>query len=314
MNIDVVRLGELIALARGRGATDLHAGAGDAPTLRVNGRVTTLDVPALRSETLESFLEGVLTPDQSRRWKSTGAVDVARREGIGVPYSLHAYGTMGGLRLAFRFLAAEITALDALALPAIVASFAKRTNGLIVFTGPTGSGKTTALAALIARDTDLGDVIGLIARQSGLNIVADASVKSRRITFRLHNVDTDVALATLAQAYDLQTHRAGNVVFVGDAATMNRRYADGSSADASRTEIFTLTRAKPEDVSTALLAALPVGTIAVADKRTASVIVTAAGNTLARARRLVTALDGPVFGATGNIRSTTVALRNAKPS
>ena len=55
-----------------------------------------------------------------------------------------------------------------------------------------------------ARDTDLGDVIRLIALQSGTNIVADASVKSRRITFRLRDVDTGTALSTLARAYDLR--------------------------------------------------------------------------------------------------------------
>jgi twitching motility protein PilT len=58
---------------------------------------------------------------------------------------------MSGTRLALRFLAGEIPALEDLALPTVVTSLARRTNGLIVFTGPTGSGKTTALAALIDR-------------------------------------------------------------------------------------------------------------------------------------------------------------------
>jgi twitching motility protein PilT len=151
MSVDVVRLTELIALARGRDATDLHAGAGDAATLRINGRVTMLDVPALGAAALESFLKSVLTPGLLQRWSETGAIDVARREGIGAPYRLHAYTTMSGARLAFRFLAAEIPTLDELQLPAIVGTFTTRTNGLIVFTGPTGSGKTTALAALIDR-------------------------------------------------------------------------------------------------------------------------------------------------------------------
>jgi twitching motility protein PilT len=78
-------------------------------------------------------------------------VDVARRTGIGAPYRLHAFKTMRGLRLAFRFLAAEIPTLEALDLPAVITTLAARTSGLIVFTGPTGSGKTTALAALIDR-------------------------------------------------------------------------------------------------------------------------------------------------------------------
>ncbi len=151
MNVDLLRLVELIALARGRGATDLHAGAGAAPTLRIDGRVITLDVPALGAPALESFVESVASGDLLRRWKAGAPVDIARRAGAGAPYRLHAYATMSGPRLAFRFLAAEIPALDALGLPAIVATFATRTTGLIVFTGPTGSGKTTALAALLDR-------------------------------------------------------------------------------------------------------------------------------------------------------------------
>ena len=163
--------------------------------------------------------------------------------------------------------------------------------------------QAAATVSIDARNTEISDVIALIARQSGLNIVPDASVKERRITFRLNAVDANVALATLAQAYDLQTHRSGNIVLIGDAASMNRRYADGSSADAPRTEVFVLTHAKPDEVAAALLAALPVGTVAVADKRTASVIVTAGALTVERARRLIAALDGPAFGSTGGISS-----------
>jgi twitching motility protein PilT len=61
------------------------------------------------------------------------------------------YRTTSGLRLAFRFLATAPPSLESLGLPPIVASFAHHPNGLVLFTGPTGSGKTTALAALIDR-------------------------------------------------------------------------------------------------------------------------------------------------------------------
>jgi twitching motility protein PilT len=151
MTIDALRLDELIALARGRSATDLHIGAGEAPTLRVNGRIVVLDVPPLGAVALEAFLDRTAPPDAAARWTAAGSADFARRTGAGAPYRLHGYRTMTGPRLAFRFHAAAIPALDTLALPAIVATFAARTSGLIVFTGPTGSGKTTALAALIDR-------------------------------------------------------------------------------------------------------------------------------------------------------------------
>ena len=99
-----------------------------------------------------------------------------------------------------------------------------------------------------ARDAEIGDVIRLIGSESGTNIVPDASVKAQRITFHLNGVDAATALATLAQAYNLQIHRAGTVVIVGDAATMNRRYLDTGIAGGAQTTVFTLTRAKPDTV------------------------------------------------------------------
>ncbi|HEV8020249.1 MAG TPA: PilT/PilU family type 4a pilus ATPase [Candidatus Lustribacter sp.] len=151
MSVELLRLTELIALARGRGASDLHAGAGNPPTVRINGRAIALDVPPLGAPTLESFLESVLPAPAVQAWTQSRSVDVARRAGIGAPYRLHAYATMSGPRLAFRFLQTEIPALDRLALPPVIGDLVTRPTGLIIFTGPTGSGKTTALAAAIDR-------------------------------------------------------------------------------------------------------------------------------------------------------------------
>jgi type II secretory pathway component GspD/PulD (secretin) len=164
-----------------------------------------------------------------------------------------------------------------------------------------------------ARDTDLGDVIRLIGAESGWNIVPDASVKQLRITFRLRDVDADTALATLSQAYGLQIHHEGSVLIVGDAAIMNRRYLDRGEPGSSETRVFTLARAKPDDVASTLLAALPAGTVAVGDKRTNSVIVTTGSGAMVRAERIVSALDdrGPSAAAT---TSEAVPVRNEKPS
>ena len=151
MSVELLRLTELITLARGRGASDLHAGAGSRPTVRIDGRAIALDVPPLGASTLESFLESVLPAASVGVWKRSRSVDVARRQGIGAPYRLHAYATMSGPRLAFRFLNVDVPALDTLALPPIVGELTAHTAGLIIFTGPTGSGKTTALAATIDR-------------------------------------------------------------------------------------------------------------------------------------------------------------------
>jgi type II secretory pathway component GspD/PulD (secretin) len=168
------------------------------------------------------------------------------------------------------------------------------------------------LLSIDARDTELGDVLRLIGAQAGWNIVPDASIKPQHITFRLRDVDAQTALTTLAHAYNLQIHRDGPVLLVGDAATMNRRYLDDDVPAGAQTSVFPLTHAHPEDVAQALLAALPQGTVAVADKRTASVIVTATGEAMPRVRRIVAALDG---GATGSpVSSEAIPLHNERPS
>jgi twitching motility protein PilT len=151
MNLGVVRIEELLNLARGRRASDLHLNGADPPTLREHGRVTPLEVPALGGDALTSFIERVLPAALAHRWHNVGAVDAVCRSGAGAPYRLHAYRTIDGPRLAFRLLAAGVPCLDALALPDVVASLAERPHGLVLFTGPTGSGKTTALAALVDR-------------------------------------------------------------------------------------------------------------------------------------------------------------------
>ena len=151
MSIERVRLDELIVLARGRAASDLHVGGEGVPTLRVDGRLIMLDVPPLAQAALRELTDEVLSPEARTRFATAGTADVARRSGHGAPYRLHAYHTTAGVRLAFRFLATSLPSLETLALPSIISSFAGRPNGLILFTGPTGSGKTTALAALIDR-------------------------------------------------------------------------------------------------------------------------------------------------------------------
>lgn len=151
MSVELLRIDELLRSARSRNATDLHAGGSDAPTVRIDGRLTVLDTPPLAPAALDAFVAAALPRDTAERFARTGTADVARREGVAAPYRLHVYRTTSGIRVAIRLLDPAIPTLDQLALPTVVASFATRPNGLVLFTGPTGSGKTTALAALIDR-------------------------------------------------------------------------------------------------------------------------------------------------------------------
>lgn len=175
------------------------------------------------------------------------------------------------------------------------------------------SGAASPVFSIDARDTDLNDVIRLLAMQSGINLVPDGSIKSQRVTLRLHDVSFDEALTTISQAYGLQAHRDGRIIIVGDAAAMNRRYPDAAFATGTRTTVFALHRAKPDELKAALTDALPAGTVVVADLRTRSVIVTGSATTVDRAHDLIAALDAPTAGA-GQVAPSAIRLRNIRAS
>lgn len=165
---------------------------------------------------------------------------------------------------------------------------------------------------LEARDVDLADVIRLLGARSGQNVVADGSVKPQRVTLRLRDVSFGEALATLLAAYGLQTHKDGRVVIVGDAASMNRRFPDDATPGGTQTAVFGLAHARPDDLASSLQNALAQGTVVVGDKRTGALVVTGSASTIARARRLIAALDAPGYGAGGTIATVSIPLHNLR--
>ncbi|HVA34044.1 MAG TPA: secretin N-terminal domain-containing protein [Candidatus Baltobacteraceae bacterium] len=168
-------------------------------------------------------------------------------------------------------------------------------------------GATNATAGLVTidvHDVEIGDVVALLAAESGVNLVTDASVKPERITLHLHDVTFDAALAAIAAAHGLTVRREGTILIVAAAQTLSR---DGDTA------VIALRHAQPEDVAKEISDALPQGTVIVPDKRTGSVIVEGDANTTNRARRLVGLLDGPRFSQTAGRQTKSYRLRYLKP-
>lgn len=145
------RFTEALQLARSRNASDVHVCAGRAPVLRVDGVLESYDSPPVTQEDIEHFASAVFTGASAALLDRTGDVSVTCRFGEPGRVRVHAYRTAAGIALAMRLLAARAPALESLGLPPVVAQFAQRRHGLVVFTGPTGSGKTTALASLVDR-------------------------------------------------------------------------------------------------------------------------------------------------------------------
>jgi twitching motility protein PilT len=133
-----------------RRASDLHLTAGVPPTLRQRGQLTRLDeYPTLTPEDTREFIYSILTTEQRRRLENDLQLDFAYVVPGQARFRVNAYFQRSAVAAAFRLIPSEIVPIDTLGLPTIVHELARRPRGLVLVTGPTGSGKTTSLASMI---------------------------------------------------------------------------------------------------------------------------------------------------------------------
>ena len=132
-----------------RNASDLLLKVGRPPTVRVNGELLSLDVPPLKPEDLKALAEQVMTPRQVKEFAEKKEADFA----IGVPgvgrFRTNIYQQRGTLAFAFRAIPYEVKTIRELHLPVVLEEVSLKPRGLVLVTGITGSGKSTALAAMI---------------------------------------------------------------------------------------------------------------------------------------------------------------------
>ncbi|RMH31107.1 MAG: PilT/PilU family type 4a pilus ATPase [Nitrospirae bacterium] len=140
---------QLCSLLAERGGSDLHLVGGSPPRIRVDGRLHAIPAPIVTAADCRRFLTAILTESQQRTLDSQAQVDCS----ISVPevgrFRCHVYIQRGSVALAIRAIPREIPTIEALGLPPVVRQFVRKPQGLILVTGPAGSGKSTTLAALL---------------------------------------------------------------------------------------------------------------------------------------------------------------------
>ncbi len=132
-----------------RGGSDLLLKVGRPPTIRLNGDLTPLEAAPMKPEELKTLAEQIMTPRQVKEFAERKEADFA----IGVPgvgrFRTNVYQQRGTLAFAFRAIPYEVKTVRELKLPEILEEIAVKPRGLVLVTGVTGSGKSTALAAMI---------------------------------------------------------------------------------------------------------------------------------------------------------------------
>ncbi len=134
-----------------RKASDLHITAGVPPELRIDGAITPTEYEVLTPEKCIGLAYSVLSDEQRKRFETTKELDFS----FGVKglsrYRANVYLQRGVVSMAIRMIPYEIIAMEKLGLPPVVKEFTNRQKGLVLLTGPTGSGKSTTLAAMLDR-------------------------------------------------------------------------------------------------------------------------------------------------------------------
>ena len=131
------------------GASDLHITVGLPPMIRVDGQVKPLDYGILQGNATREAVYGILSEDQRRRLENDWELDFGYSLPGGARFRVNVYFQKGSIGAAFRTIPQEVKDLDELGLPRSVEEMTGRPRGLILVTGPTGSGKSTTLASMI---------------------------------------------------------------------------------------------------------------------------------------------------------------------
>ena len=147
---DTAPLDSILAAVVEVDASDLHMTVGAPPTARHHGLLVPLDgYPPMTAEDIEGLVSSILNDNQRRQFQETNELDLAYALGTSARFRVNVFRQKGAVAAAFRHIPRNIRGVEQLGLPGAVADFAYLSRGLVLVTGPTGSGKSTTLAGLL---------------------------------------------------------------------------------------------------------------------------------------------------------------------
>ncbi len=191
------------------GASDLHLKVGRPPTLRLHGDLVPLAMPALRPEELRTLAEQLLPPAQLREFVEMREADFA----INVPgigrFRVNVYQQKGTVAFAMRSILHAAASIRELNLPPVLEQIALRPRGLVLVTGVTGSGKSTALAAMIQHINE---------RRSANIITIEDPIEfvHRDVQSHINQREIGTDTATFAQALRRVLRQDPDVIMIGE--------------------------------------------------------------------------------------------------
>ena len=147
----MLTMDEILAVAKENNASDVHITVGVPPKMRIRGSLVSMDYPKLLPQDTDSIIRGIMTGRELEILKEKGEVDFSFSIGSLGRYRVNVFNQRGALAAALRVVGQVIPRPEELGLPRSVVNLATKKRGLVLVTGPTGSGKSTTLASIIDR-------------------------------------------------------------------------------------------------------------------------------------------------------------------
>jgi twitching motility protein PilT len=190
-------------------ASDLHLVSGSEPQIRIDGKLVALNLPVLDGKMIEEMAYSLLTEKQKKEFEEHNELDFS----IVLPevgrFRSNYYRTMGDVACAFRIIPIDVPSLDDLNMKPVFKEMIKREKGLILVTGPTGSGKSTTLAAML-NEINMTEKKHIITVEDPVEFVHT----NKHCLFSQRNIGTDTI--SFAAALKFAMREDPDVILIGE--------------------------------------------------------------------------------------------------
>ncbi|HHY39475.1 MAG TPA: PilT/PilU family type 4a pilus ATPase [Clostridia bacterium] len=219
------RFNALLTQAVSLGASDVHIVVNAPCTVRVSGELVALGTGVLTAQDTEEMLREILDDDLWARFKSRGEVDFSYSLSEVGRFRINAYRQRGSISMAIRVIPYRIPSFEELGIPTAVADLVRKQSGLILVTGPAGSGRSTTLASLV-------DLINREQRRLVLTIEDPIEYLHRHRRSIVNQRELGVDVASYEEALKTAMKQDPDVIFLSelpDAGTISKAIAAAES-------------------------------------------------------------------------------------
>src|SRR6185295_12840309 len=228
-----MEINELLRYAVERGASDLHLKVGNVPFIRVDGDLQPTQFPSLTPSDTEAFGMELMSDHKKREFEASSEADLGiTLAGVG-RFRVNVFRQRGVVGLAIRRVRSEIPTFDELRLPEVMRTLADSPRGLVLITGPTGTGKTTTIASMIGHINNTRRA-HIVTVEDPIEVVHDDALSI--IQQREVGLDTDSYSAALKHV----VRQDPDVIFVGEIRDADSALSAIQAAETGHLVISTL--------------------------------------------------------------------------